>query len=121
MATKSIGYVVELIGDAQVRSVDGVTRILSVGDQVHEGDLLITGVGTQIQLQFYDGARLQVGENTQVLLDETVFSNQEFETDDRVSQLDELQALITEGIDLAELEATAAGSASDMQVELHKE
>ena len=85
MATKSIGYVVELVGDAQVRSVEGITRVLSIGDQVHEGDLLITGVGTQIELQFYDGARLQVGESSQVLLDETVFSTQDFNIDDRAN------------------------------------
>ena len=68
MATKSIGYVVELVGDAQVRSVDGVIKVLSIGDQINEGDILTTGLNTQIVLEFYDGHKLQVGENTEMLL-----------------------------------------------------
>ncbi len=113
MASKSIGIVVELSGEAQVRSIDGVIRVLSVGDQVHEGDLLSTGTATRIQIEFYDGARLQLGENTELLLDETVFAGLEPYPDNRADQLAELQSLIVEGIDLAELEATAAGSTSD--------
>ncbi|MCP4981259.1 MAG: hypothetical protein GY935_12275, partial [Gammaproteobacteria bacterium] len=71
MATKSIGYVAELIGDAQVRSIDGVIRVLSIGDQINEGDVLTTGISTQIVLEFYDGQKLQLGENTEILLDES--------------------------------------------------
>ena len=113
MATKSIGYVVELIGDAQVRSVDGVIRVLSIGDQINEGDILTTGLNTQIVLEFYNGNKLQVGENTEMLLDESVFAGLGNYPDSRVDQLAELQSLIVEGIDLAELEATAAGAAGD--------
>ena len=68
MATKSIGYVVDLIGGAQVRSVDGVIRVLSIGDQINDGDILSTGFGAQIVLEFYNGQRFQVGENTEMLL-----------------------------------------------------
>ena len=113
MATKSIGYVVELVGGAQVRSVDGVIRVLSIGDQIHEGDILTTGLNTQIVLEFFDGHKLQVGENTEMLLDESVFAGLNAYPDDRADQLAELQNLIVEGVDLAELEATAAGAASD--------
>jgi hypothetical protein len=113
MATKSIGYVVELIGDAQVRSVEGVIRVLSIGDQIHEGDVLSTGLNTQIVLEFFDGHKLQVGENTEILLDESVFAGLNAYPDARADQLAELQSLIVEGIDLAELEATAAGAAND--------
>ncbi|MDH3636256.1 MAG: retention module-containing protein, partial [Gammaproteobacteria bacterium] len=113
MATKSIGYVAELIGDAQVRSVDGVIRVLSIGDQINEGDILTTGLNTQIVLEFYNGNKLQVGENTEMLLDESVFAGLSDYPESRVDQLAELQSLIVEGIDLAELEATAAGAAGD--------
>ena len=113
MATKNIGFVAELIGDAQVRSVDGVIRVLSIGDKIHEGDILTTGLNTEIVLEFYDGHKLQVGENTEMLLDESVFAGLNAYPDDRADQLAELQSLIVEGIDLAELEATAAGAAGD--------
>ncbi|MDH3387641.1 MAG: retention module-containing protein, partial [Gammaproteobacteria bacterium] len=120
MATKSIGYVAELIGDAQVRGVDGVIRILSIGDQINEGDILTTGVNTEIVLEFHDGRRLQLGENTEILLDESVFASLTEYPDDRADQLAELQSLIVEGIDLAELEATAAGEAGNANDALHQ-
>ncbi|MDH3632000.1 MAG: retention module-containing protein, partial [Gammaproteobacteria bacterium] len=120
MATKNIGFVVELIGDAEVRSVDGIIRVLSIGDQIHEGDILTTGLNTEIVLEFYDGHKLQVGENTEMLLDESVFAGLNAYPDDRADQLAELQNLIVEGVDLAELEATAAGAAADSGDALHQ-
>ncbi|MBT8434361.1 MAG: retention module-containing protein, partial [Gammaproteobacteria bacterium] len=120
MATKNIGFVAELIGDAEVRSVDGVIRVLSIGDQIHEGDILTTGLNTEIVLEFYDGHKLQVGENTELLLDESVFAGLNAYPDDRADQLAELQNLIVEGVDLAELEATAAGAAADSSDALHQ-
>ncbi len=120
MATKSIGYVADLVGDAQVRSIDGVIRVLSIGDKINEGDILTTGLGTSIVLEFYDGQKLQLGENTEMLLDESVFADLGAYPDARADQLAELQSLIVEGIDLAELEATAAGAAGDAGDALHQ-
>jgi hypothetical protein len=40
MATKNIGFVADLEGVAQIRSVDGVTRILSIGDAIYDGGML---------------------------------------------------------------------------------
>ncbi|MCP4389270.1 MAG: retention module-containing protein, partial [Gammaproteobacteria bacterium] len=119
MATKSIGYVADLIGDAQVRGVDGIIRVLSIGDQINEGDILTTGVNTDIVLEFHNGQKLQLGENTEMLLDESVFASLNAYPDARADQLAELQSLIVEGIDLAELEATAAGPAGDSGDALH--
>ncbi|MGB5328874.1 MAG: retention module-containing protein, partial [Gammaproteobacteria bacterium] len=120
MPTKNIGFVVDLIGDAQVRSVDGVIRVLSIGDKINDGDILTTGLGTSIVLEFYNGQRFQVGENTEMLLDESVFASLNSYPDDRVDQLAELQSLIVEGIDLADLEATAAGAAAGGADGLHQ-
>ena len=110
MATKSIGFVAELTGDAQVRSVDGVIRVLSLGDEVHEGDLLVTGLETRIVIQFYDGAKLQVGADSEVLLDETVFAGLKAFADDEVDRLLELKGLTVAEIDVAELEVPQDGA-----------
>ncbi|MEM7565590.1 MAG: retention module-containing protein, partial [Pseudomonadota bacterium] len=120
MATKSIGYVVELEGSAEVRTAEGVIKILNIGDSVHEGDLLVTGLNTHIVLEFFDGQKLQVSENTELLLDETVFAGLQPYTDDRVDLLAELQSQIIEGFDLAELEAPAAGNAGNTGDALHQ-
>jgi len=109
MATKNIGFVVELTGSAEVRSIDGIIKVLSQGDKIFEGDLLHTGLNTEIVLEFFNGQRLIVGENTEILMDETVFAGLEPYSDDRVDQLADLQQLIVDGIDLSELEETALG------------
>nr|MDJ0881055.1 retention module-containing protein [Gammaproteobacteria bacterium] len=119
MATKNIGFVVELTGTAEVRSVEGIIRVVNAGDKIYEGDLLSTGVNTDILIEFYNGQRLQVGENAEILLDETVFADLDPFADDRVDQLAELQQLIVEGLDLSELEATAAGNSANEADALH--
>ena len=119
MAEKNIGYVVELTGSAQVKTVEGIIKVLSVGDKIHEGDVLTTGVGSEILLEFYNGQQLQVSENSEVLLDESVFADLQPLGDDRADQLAELQQLIVEGIDLADLEAAAAGDSQSVAEALH--
>ncbi|MCP4769383.1 MAG: tandem-95 repeat protein, partial [Gammaproteobacteria bacterium] len=113
MASKIIGFVVELTGSAQIRTFEGVIKVLSIGDTVSDGDLLITGLNTQIVLEFFDGRSLQVGASTELLLDETVFAGLDAFPDDRVDQLAELQSQIIEGLDFADLEAPAAGATGD--------
>ncbi len=120
MATKSIGFVVELVGDAQVRSVDGIIRILKVGDPIYAGDVLSTGLNSEITLELFDGQNLQVGENTELLLDESVFAGLDVYPDARVDQLAELQGLIVDGFDLSTLEAPAADAPSSAGAALHQ-
>ncbi|TNF87977.1 MAG: hypothetical protein EP300_09310 [Gammaproteobacteria bacterium] len=95
-------------------------RVPSIGDPIHEGDILTTGGGTEIQLEFYDGIKLEVGENTEILLDESVYAGLNPYPDARADQLAELQSLIVEGIDLDELEATDAGPTTDSDDALHQ-
>ncbi|MBL6998981.1 MAG: retention module-containing protein, partial [Gammaproteobacteria bacterium] len=113
MATKNIGFVVELTGSAEVRSAEGIIKVLSQGDKIYEGDVLKTAINTEIVLEFFNGQQLVIGENTEILMDETVFAGLEPYTDDRVDQLAELQQLIVDGLDLSELADTAAGQSSD--------
>ena len=110
MATKNIGYVVELSGSAQVRTADGVIRVLNIGDTVSDRDLLITGPDTNVLISFYSGQNLKVADNAQVLLDETVSAIETSYSEDRVDQISALQESILEGKDLSELEPTAAGN-----------
>ena len=119
MAEKNIGYVVELTGNAQVKTVEGIIKVLSIGDKIHEGDILTTGIGTEILIEFYNGQQLQVSENAEVLLDESVYADLQPLGDDRADQLAQLQQLIVEGVDLADLEAAAAGNSPTATDALH--
>ncbi len=116
MATKIVGYVVDLTGSAQVRSAEGVIKVLNIGDNVNERDLLITGDAANVVISFYSGQKLQVAGNEEVLLDETVYAEESSYTDEQVDELASLQqALIAlqqaiiEGQDVDQLESTAAG------------
>ena len=92
MAAKNIGYVSELIGSAQIRTEEGVIKLLHVGDVVQNGDVLLTGVNSQVVVTFYSGHKVEYGANSEVLLDETVFSEQVVYSDQQVDQLDEVAA-----------------------------
>ncbi|MGB5519945.1 MAG: retention module-containing protein, partial [Gammaproteobacteria bacterium] len=116
MATKIVGYVVDLTGSAQVRSAEGVIKVLNIGDNVNERDLLITGDAANVVISFYSGQKLQVAGNEEVLLDETVYAEESSYTDEQVDELASLQQALTalqqaiiESQDVDELESTAAG------------
>ena len=120
MATKNIGYIAELTGAAQVRTAEGIINVLSVGDKVSDRDVLITGQGSNVIIAFYSGQKLQVGENAEVLLDETVYAENSSYTDEQVDQITALQEAILEGKDLSELEETAAGNDQGESAGLHQ-
>jgi hypothetical protein len=65
MATKNIGFVRDLEGAAQIRGVDGVIRVLSIGDAVYDGDLLTTAPGAKVLIEFFNGSQLSLGESTE--------------------------------------------------------
>ena len=91
MATKSIGFVADLNGAAEIRGVDGVVRVLSIGDPVYDGDVLSTAPGTEILLEFFNGSRLALGEISGLLLDETVIPDLQEYFDAQVNQILELK------------------------------
>ena len=120
MATKNIGFVADLEGVAQIRGVDGVVRILSIGDPIFDGDVLSTEPGTEIVLEFFNGHRLALGENTQILLDETVITGLDSFPDLRVDQLSELQSLVAEGVDEDDIDDTSPDASRDDADGLHQ-
>ena len=126
MATKNVGYVVDLQGAAQVRAADGVIKVLNIGDIVSDRDLLITGEAANVVIAFYSGQRLQVGSNEEVLLDETVYAEVSSYTDEQVDELASLQEAlvamqraILEGEDVDVLDSAAAGSDKSDTEALH--
>ena len=120
MATKNIGYIVDLMGTAEVRTAEGIIKVLSIGDTVSDRDVLITGPGSNVVIEFYSGQKLQVSEDAEILLDETVYTNEVLATDSQVDQISALQQAILEGKDLSKLEPTAAGSAQRETEGLHQ-
>ncbi len=106
MDIRSIGYIVELTGDAQICGGDGVIRTPVIDGQINESDIVSTSVNTRIELEFHDGEKLKIGENTEVLLDQPVFIGLNSYPDEHTDKLTELQGLIVEGVDLGESESS---------------
>ncbi len=73
MATQ-IGIVKALIGTVTATSADGSTRNLQVGDSVYADELVSTGSGGAVELEFADGSVMDLGRDSQALLDNTVFN-----------------------------------------------
>ncbi len=127
MATKIVGYVADLEGSVQVRTADGVIKVLNIGDTVNERDVLMTGDAANVAISFYSGQRLQVAGNQEVLLDETVYAEISSYTDEQVDEMASLQQAlwalqkaIIEGQDVDELESTAAGQNKGSPEALHQ-
>ena len=70
-----LGKVAALGGEAFAQSKEtGETRVLKIGDPVFEGDVIVSGPGTQVELEFSRGDRFLLRESETVTLDEHVFS-----------------------------------------------
>ena len=67
MASAIIGTVRLVQGLVEVRSADGTsTRILRVGDELHEGEIVLTGQGGRVEITLADGAVLPIESGQQV-------------------------------------------------------
>ena len=114
MAGQIIGRVVELEGAADVRGVDGTIRIIKVGETVREGDLVITGTGAEVAIDFLSGQSVRVTQTSRVLLDETVHRAEAFSSSELIAAVDTLQsALLVGDIDFDALPAPGAGPGSE--------
>ena len=108
-----IGIVTSLVGSATLVSEDGISRAIRVGDDVQQGDVVITASGASIEIQSPGDTPFVIPENTEFLLNDELFgdgvvSSEAEVTDETVAGL--LEALEA-GTDLLDaLEAPAAGA-----------
>ncbi|MFP5306338.1 MAG: retention module-containing protein, partial [Gammaproteobacteria bacterium] len=113
MAGAIIGTVQSLKGLVEVRSADGKsTRTLTLGDELHEGEIVLTTGGGELEISLIDGGVLPIGPGQYVTLtaevSETAYPGPE---EAQVASVDSLVEAVLEGGDLNELlEATAAGA-----------
>ncbi|MFV1873693.1 MAG: immunoglobulin-like domain-containing protein [Oleiphilus sp.] len=122
MSAKNIGFISEIVGNAQIRTAEGLIKVALVGDIVKEGEVILTGANSHVVVDFNSGEKVNVGAQAQVTLDDTVaFEGGAFETD-RVDQQAALQQLLLDTFDVESLEETAAGrlSSGDDSNSLHQ-
>ncbi len=74
----STGIVISLTGSVKAIATDGTERILHVGDRVFVDEQIVTGDAGTIAIEFADGLTMDLGRNTQSILDEEIL-NLEFD------------------------------------------
>ena len=112
MAAKSIGFISELVGNAQIRTESGMIKVALLGDIVKEGEVVTTGQDSRVVIDFNSGEKLSIGPQAQTTLDDSVsFDTGEFDVA-RVDQQAALQELLLEGLDVSVLEEPAAARTS---------
>jgi len=112
MATE-IGTVNKLIGTAEAISADGSKRPLVDGGKLFAGEVVSTGVGSAISIEFTDGSFMDLGQQSQAVLDSEVFDPQQaIQTEAEIQDdVDALQQALLDGADpTQDAEATAAGA-----------
>lgn len=115
MATQ-IGIVKAIMGEVTATAADGSIRTLQAGDRVFANELISTGAGGAIEIEFADGSLMDLGRNSQAMLDSEIFDPNdtavaEGTQDDVPDDVAAIQQALLEGEDPTEIgEATAAGA-----------
>ncbi len=115
MATQ-IGVVKALIGEVTATAADGSIRTLQIGDMVYANELVSTGDGGAVEIEFADGSVMDLGRNSQAMLDSEVFDPSataiaETASDEVPDDIAAIQQALLEGEDPTQVgEATAAGA-----------
>lgn len=116
----SIATVVSISGQAWARDAEGNLRELQPGDQLLDGETLVTSDNGAVQLDFMDGLPpVAIGGGQQVAMSDELDADAPVEPDEASAQDEGIDALLAaldgEGDLLDDLEATAAGGGGGVE------
>ncbi|HTY03563.1 MAG TPA: retention module-containing protein, partial [Rhodocyclaceae bacterium] len=112
-----VGKVAFIQGQAFVRAADGSQHALKVGDPVLEGEVIVTGPNSRVELAFDGGQTFLLREQETVTIDQSVIGTElpghhEAALLDRVAETSAITRALAEGSSLDELlEETSTGMA----------
>jgi T1SS-143 domain-containing protein len=115
MATQ-IGVITAVVGTVTATAEDGSIRTLQAGDRVYANEVISTGPAGAVEIEFADGSVMDLGRDSQAMLDTAVFDPDatglaETDGEDVPDDVAAIQQAILEGEDPTEAgEATAAGA-----------
>lgn len=111
-----VGKVGSLVGKAWAKNDIGEKRLLKLGDEIYEGDLILADTGGRVEIDFGVGRSYAVTEGQQVIIDTTIYGDGEIEATrlailERDAQFHSIETQIAKGSDSLDslLEATASG------------
>ena len=120
MANEIIATVTSISGRAYARNADGDRRELRPGDELREGDTLITPDGGSAQLSLADGSPLLVSDVTEIAITGDLMAGTASGPDESAVEDETVQQVLTaleSGDDIGDvLEAPAAGNEPVSQI-----
>lgn len=106
-----IGIIKNLIGAVTATATDGSQRTLEVGDKLFINEIISTGAAGAVEIEFIDGSIMDLGRNSQTVLDNEVLNPQQFTPAQVQADVDALQQALLDGEDPTQVgDATAAGA-----------
>ncbi|EPJ47787.1 MAG: hypothetical protein OFPII_09970 [Osedax symbiont Rs1] len=113
-----IGKVSSLVGTAVATDVNGNQRVLSIGDEIFDGEVVTASAGSKVELQMTTGDVVEIADGQAWTPTSDTFSTaQDVAVEDQVvspsdlASLESIQQALLSGQDPTELgEATAAGA-----------
>ena len=102
------GIIKSITGIVTALNPQGESRQLQVGDIVYENEIINADSGASASIELDNGQVLDLAENAQAVLDESVTGPLE-PSDAVIGEVEALQAALEEGEDITEDEETAAG------------
>ena len=72
-AGEPIGAVAELLGSVTITRTDGSSLTAAPGSPVYLDDVVTTGSGSSVEIEFVDGTRFSLGQDGQMTLDTLVY------------------------------------------------
>ncbi|MEO5703220.1 MAG: retention module-containing protein, partial [Gammaproteobacteria bacterium] len=108
--SQPIGMVTSASGTVTATSINGIERTLQVGDPIYANETINTGPLSTVAIEFINGTRLDLGRDSQAVLDEEVFHAAGEGVADAASTVEAIQQAILAGKDPTDLfEKPAAG------------
>ncbi|MCP5407382.1 MAG: retention module-containing protein [Chromatiaceae bacterium] len=106
----AVGIVSAIFGTVKAVAGNGAERILHLGDRVFANELIVTADLSGISIEFSNGGRVDLGRNSEAVLDSDLYGPAEVDRAELVSAVEAAQRAILAGADPAAiLGAPAAG------------
>ena len=106
----AVGIVGAIFGTVKAVAGNGAERILHLGDRVFANELIVTADLSGISIEFSNGGRVDLGRNSEAVLDSDLYGPAEVDRAELVSAVEAAQRAILAGADPAAiLGAPAAG------------
>ncbi len=105
-----VGYVASENGTVEVTQENGEKVLLQSHMPVHKNDIIRTGDASSVELILDNGNTIKLGENKEIILDETVYEAKSFDTDEVEASVQSIQELLALNGDVDLLDETASGN-----------